>query len=155
MGKLCTFFGNRDTVLFPDVQEKIRQTLIDLIENQGVDTFWAGGYGKFDDECSRMVWALKNQYPHIQLHLILPYPSKKGARVSGKYLFCFENYDSVSYTDPDRIFFPKSAFLKRNNFMAVQCDYMLCYVILPFGGAYKAMQKAIKLNKTVFNFAKR
>ena len=155
MGKVCTFFGHRDTVLFPDIYKKIHQTLIDLIENKGVDTFLSGGYSRFDDACSGMVWTLKKQYPHIQLHLILPYPTKKGASISPKETFCFENYDSVSYIDPDKLFFPKSAFERRNEYMVLQSDYMLCYVILAFGGAYKAMKKSLKLNKTVFNFAEK
>ena len=37
--------------------------------------------------------------------------------------------------------------------MAKNCDFMICYVITPFGGAYQAMQKGIQAKKTVFNFA--
>lgn len=38
--------------------------------------------------------------------------------------------------------------------MAKNCDFMICYVITSFGSAYQTMQKAIRLKKTVFNFAR-
>ena len=83
MGKICTFFGHRNTYLSAEIRAKIRTTLIDLIEKEGVDSFWFGAYGKFDAECADITRSLKKEYPHIEMHLLLPYPTK-AFRFSGK-----------------------------------------------------------------------
>lgn len=151
MGKICTFFGHRDSVITLEIKERIQATLIDLIEKENVDTFWFGAYGRFDADCTGIIRNLSNKYSHISMHLILPYPTKQG-RKKGVF-FEEEAFDSLSYFDPDKLCFPKFSILKRNAYMAKNCDFMICYVITPFGGAYQAMQKGIQAKKTVFNFA--
>ena len=46
---------------------------------------------------------------------------------------------------------PRFAITRRNKFMAENCDFMICFVRNPFGGAYKAMRRAQNCGKTVFN----
>ena len=44
--KTCTFFGHRDC---PEtIKPKIREAVIDLIENHGVTMFYVGNQGNFD-----------------------------------------------------------------------------------------------------------
>ena len=100
MGKICTFFGHRDSVITPEIKERIQATLIDLIEKENVDTFWFGAYGRFDADCTGIVRNLSNKYSHISMHLILPYPTKQG-RKKGVF-FEEEDFDSLSYFDPDK-----------------------------------------------------
>lgn len=151
MGKICTFFGHRNTYLSAEIRAKIRTKLIDLIEKEGVDSFWFGSYGKFDAECADITRSLKKEYPHIEMHLLLPYPTKQE---SGGGAFYKElEFDGFSYFDPDKLFFPRYTILKRNEYMVKNCDFLICYVICEWGGAYQAMQKAIRCKKQVFNFA--
>ena len=43
---VCTFFGHREC---PDtIKPKLREVLVDLIENHGVDMFYVGNQGQFD-----------------------------------------------------------------------------------------------------------
>ena len=43
---VCTFFGHRN---YPElIKPKLRATLIDLITNYEVDTFYVGHQGQFD-----------------------------------------------------------------------------------------------------------
>ena len=151
MGKICTFFGHRDTYLSAEIRSKIRTTLIELIEKEGVDSFWFGSYGKFDAECADMTHSLKKEYPHIEMHLLLPYPTKQES--GGDAFYKELKFDSFSYFDPDKLFFPRYTILKRNEYMVKNCDFLICYVICEWGGAYQAMQKAIRYKKRVFNFA--
>ena len=153
MGKICTFFGHRDIYLEPETRDKIKETLINLIENEGVDTFWFGSYGNFDSDCARIVRSLKKEYTHIEMHLLLPYPTKKD-RPDGAFYDELE-FDSFSYFDPDKLLFPRYTILKRNEYMIKNCDFLIGYVMCGWGGAYQAMQKAIRAKKTVFNFAHR
>ena len=42
----CTFFGHRDCP--SSIKQKLREALIDLIENHTVDMFYVGQQGAFD-----------------------------------------------------------------------------------------------------------
>lgn len=46
MSKVCCFFGHRDTQ--SHIAGRLEQTIIDLIENKSVDTFYVGNQGGFD-----------------------------------------------------------------------------------------------------------
>ncbi len=64
MGKICVFFGHAKLPITIEQQKKLSQVIIDLIENNNVDTFWLGGYGKFDWIASSTVRKIQKQYPH-------------------------------------------------------------------------------------------
>ena len=61
MRKIYTFFGHRDVYLSEAIRAKIRTTLIDLIEKEGVDSFWFGSCGKFDAGCTGITRSLKKR----------------------------------------------------------------------------------------------
>ena len=42
----CTFFGHRDCP--ESIKLKLREVLVDLITNHGVDMFYVGHQGQFD-----------------------------------------------------------------------------------------------------------
>ena len=46
MGKACTFFGHHDCP--SSIKPKLREILIDLIENHAVNMFYVGQQGAFD-----------------------------------------------------------------------------------------------------------
>ena len=46
MEKACTFFGHRDCP--SSIKPKLREVLIDLIENHTIDVFYVGQQGAFD-----------------------------------------------------------------------------------------------------------
>lgn len=71
MGKICAFFGHRDTSskIEPLIEKQIRR----LITEKGVDTFWIGGYGWFDIYASGVLRKLKREYPNIHVVLIVAY----------------------------------------------------------------------------------
>ena len=46
MGKACTFFGHHDCP--SSIKPKLREILIDLVENHTVDMFYVGQQGAFD-----------------------------------------------------------------------------------------------------------
>lgn len=59
----CAFFGHRSFDYEP-YRDKIREKIVDLIENRGVTTFYSGGRGSFDVLCARTVWELKQKSAH-------------------------------------------------------------------------------------------
>ena len=72
----CTFFGHREC---PEtIKTKLRDTLIDLIENHAADMFYVGNQGHFDHYVRCVLHDLKQEYSHIQYAVVLAYmPGKK------------------------------------------------------------------------------
>ena len=64
--KNCSFFGHRNTVATPELREKLKQTVDQLIEENGVSVFLFGSASKFDDLCLETVTELKKVYPEIK-----------------------------------------------------------------------------------------
>ena len=48
---------------------------------------------------------------------------------------------------------PKAAIVRRNEYVIQHADYIICYVNHISGGAYQAMQKALKYGKKIINLA--
>lgn len=69
--KSCFFIGHReaDARLLPTLTEVIRQ----LVTEEDVRHFYAGGYGGFDQIAGIAVKEVKCQYDGILLNLVLPY----------------------------------------------------------------------------------
>ena len=70
MKSVC-FTGHRNVKVTNELIASLNKTLTDLIEN-GVVTFVAGGARGFDAVASGMVLKLREIYPYIKLHLVLP-----------------------------------------------------------------------------------
>ena len=67
----CTFFGHRDC---PEtIKPKLREALVGLITNHGVDMFYVGNQGHFDYYVRCVLRDLKQEYPHIQYAVVLAY----------------------------------------------------------------------------------
>ena len=59
--KTCTYFGHRNA---PDtIKPVLRETIIDLIENKGVNLFYVGNQGAFDRMTIKVLRELKEKYP--------------------------------------------------------------------------------------------
>ena len=69
MGIACTFFGHRDCP--SSIKPKLREALIDLIENHAVDIFYVGQQGAFDGIVHSVLKELVSVYPHIRYAVVL------------------------------------------------------------------------------------
>ena len=58
-----TFFGHR--VIPCDISERIRNTLVYLIEEKNAYNFYVGNNGEFDKTVCSILKELKKTYPHI------------------------------------------------------------------------------------------
>lgn len=139
MGKICTFFGHRDAQ--PDIQE-LKQLLRERIEVNDVTTFWCGGYGAFDLAAAKAVDELQKEYGHISLVLVLAYPLRKPLPAL---------YDSFLYPDFLDTVPKKLCIIKRNEWMAKNCDIAICMVDHSYGGAYYGYRVAQRNQKLIYN----
>lgn len=67
----CTFFGHRQCS--GEIKPHLQQTIIDLIKNHNVDTFYVGNQGNFDKIVISVLTELAKQYDYIHYHIVLAY----------------------------------------------------------------------------------
>ena len=143
MGKTVCFFGHRNTP--QDIIPVLHGVLIDLIENQGADTFYVGNQGGFDSMVYSELKKLAEIYPHIAYSVVLAYmPGKKQD-------YEFVDYEHTLYPDGLESVPPRFAIEKRNKIMLERSDIVVTYVRTSFGGAAKFKEFAEKKKKQVIN----
>ena len=132
----CTFFGHRDCP--SSIKLKLREVLVDLIENYGVDLFYVGRQGAFDGLVHTMLKELALTYPHIRYAVVLErMPSMK------------DSYDHSNTLLPEgiEVIHPRYAIDFRNRWLIRNCDYAVCYITRSFGNAVKYACSAEKHGK--------
>ena len=135
----CTFFGHRECP--NEIQPKLREVLIDLIENHGVQMFYVGNQGQYDTLVRHVLCELKAEYPEIDYAVVLAYMPK------GK-----EEYEDLSDTLlPEEVAAvpPRYAIDRRNKWMLKHADFVVTYITHDWGGAAKFAKMAERLGKKV------
>lgn len=135
--KVCMFAGHAKIYDTDSIKPKLKNEIINLIENYGVTVFYNGGKGEFDWLCAKCIKELKLDYPFIKSYLILAY---KNESVINRY----DNFDDTIY--PNMEVSPKYAIIKRNEWMVDRSDFLIAYVHREWGGAYKTLTYAKKQN---------
>ena len=121
--KMCSFFGHRDTDSTPDLKKRLKETIVKLIEEQGVQYFLFGSASKFDELCLQTVTELKKEYPNVVRVYI---------RVKERYLTeerkktLFEIYDDT-IMPPDIENAGRVSYIKRNQAMVDASAYCVFY----------------------------
>lgn len=142
--KSCVFFGHAKYDYEP-YREKIKNSIVELIEKYAVTQFYSGGRGAFDRICSRIVAELKSEYPHLKNTLFLSYLPK------GKEEFILPPFfdDSVYFLE-ERVP-PKYAILRTNELAVQRADFVVSGVRYSWGGAARAVEFARKKGKSVIS----
>lgn len=140
---VCTFFGHRTA---PDsIQPVLHDTLINLIEIKGVDTFYVGNQGGFDSMVKKELKELAEIYPHIKYSVVLAYmPGKRDE-------FDITDYSDTMYPDGLESVPRRFAIDKRNRMMIEWSDIVVTYVCYSNGGAAKFKEIAEKKGKQIIN----
>ena len=139
--KACTFFGHRDC---PEtIKPRLREVLIDLITNNGVDTFYVGNQGRFDGIVRSVLRELAQEYPEIHYAVVLAYlPGKKNE---------YDDFSETIFPEGIEAVHPRYAIDWRNRWMLQRADFVVTYIAHPWGGAAKFAEKAKREDKTVIN----
>ena len=136
---VCTFFGHREC---PEtIKPKLREILIDLIANHGVDMFYVGNQGQFDAIVRSTLRDLQKEYPRIGYAVVLAYmPGKQND---------YDDYSDTMLPEGIESVHPRYAISWRNDWLLKQADYVVTYITHSWGGAAQYATKAIKQGKTV------
>lgn len=135
------FFGHRDTG--ENIKPKIKEVVIDLIENHNADTFLVGNNGSFDAMAKGVLEEIEKLYPHIKYRVVLAYlPTEKREYDDHSHSVYPEGIESVPL---------RFAISKRNELMVRQSDTVVTHVTRTYGGAYRFKTLAEKKGKRVIN----
>ena len=137
----CTFFGHRDC---PDtIKPRLREVLIDLIENHSVDMFYVGNQGRFDAIVRGVLRDLQHEYPQINYAVVLAYMPGKQTE--------YDDYTDTMLPEGIESVHPRYAISWRNNWMLKQSDYVVTYITHSWGGATQYANRAKQMARTLFN----
>lgn len=139
----CCFFGHRDT---PDtILSDIRETVRKLISEGHIHLFYVGNRGAFDRLVYQALCALRVEFPHISVFVVL-------SRVG-----------ELTWAAPEDTIFPEEAAMAPPRFAISYCNrWMLnkvgtvvVYITRSYGGAYSFAQIAERKGKAVVNLAQK
>ncbi len=137
---IVTFCGHSRVENKETVREQLTQILCTFPADIPIQ-FYLGGYGEFDELAASVLYSLKNDRPYFETFLILPYPDRKTDT---------RFYDSTIYPPLENV--PKRyAISKRNMWMIDMADYLIAYVVYPWGGAAKTMAYAERKNRKIIS----
>lgn len=139
--KTMHFFGHRDCPA--SIRPKLQETLVRLIEQEGVTVFYVGHQGDFDYMVQSLLGELAVQYDHISYAIVLSGFPGKNIGSSQKTLLP-EGIETV----PRRF-----AIVWRNRWMLERAQYVVTYVTHNWGGAARFAAEAHRQGKIVYNLA--
>lgn len=164
---VACFIGHRTITVTDELCERIKSTVLDLIDNQGVDTFLFGSRSQFDELCLKIVTEIKEIRPHIRrIYVRAEYPYISADYE--KYLLTF--YDET-YMPENIIHAGKAIYIERNRHMIDSADICVFYYnnqnnkltkaesenryfLYPsVSGTKTAYENAIKQNKKMLNLS--
>lgn len=132
----CTFFGHRDCP--ESVRAQVREAVVQLIEEHGVELFYVGNHGRFDAVVRSVLREAARQYPHIRYAVVL------SAMPTGQE----ETSDTMLPEGIEKIH-PRYAIDWRNNWMLCRSEYVVICISRAWGGAAKWADRARRAGKNV------
>ena len=142
---VCTFFGHRDCP--SSIKPKLREVLIDLLENQSVDMLYVGNKGAFDRLVRSVLRELVQKYPQINYSVVLE-------RLPGKQNEDYpEDLSDTMLPEGIEEVPPRFAISWRNKWMLRQSDFVVTYITHSWGGAAQFAEMASRQKKTLINLA--
>lgn len=154
MKSIC-FTGHRKISHTEELKVKLRRTLIAFIEN-GCTDFYAGGAIGWDMLCEETVLALREEYPQIKLHLVLPcLPAEQTAKWSdpqkARFRSILTSADDVQYTAEH---YSTGCMKRRNERLVELSECCICYCTDFKSGTGQTVRIAERSGINIYNLAK-
>ena len=153
--KTCCFTGHRIIKITPELVQRLREAIIDII-GQGVTEFYNGGAIGFDMLAAETIIELKAEYPDIKLHMLLPCPSDEQIKGWNKtqiarYETILNAADSVTVLSEN---YKRDCMKRRNERLVELADVCICYCTNPRSGTGQTVRMAMDKGIEVKNIFK-
>lgn len=137
----CTFLGHRDCP--NNIYDIVIKQAENLILNNGVDLFYLGNQGNFDNIAKKALLNLQRIYPSIKCYIVLAYmPSQK---------IC-DSFDTIYPFELEKT--PKRfAINRRNEWMIKQSDFVITYAKHNYSNTAVFIGYAERRGKKIINTA--
>ena len=145
---IISFVGHANIPSNPKIKNILKNQLENNIKSDEPIICYLGGYGNFDDLCTRLCKELKETYNNIEIVYVSPYITSKQLKNQETQNL---NYFDYSIYPPIENTPPKFAISKRNEWMIDKSDLVMAYVQHNFGGAYKSLLIAKRKKKKIIN----
>ena len=126
------------------IRSKLKEEIIRLIEEHGVNDYYVGNQGGFDSLVLSVMKELTVSYPQIRYSVVLAYLPDEKRTIPETNTIYPEGLERV----PKRF-----CIARRNDWLIEHSRYVICYVAHITGGAAQFMEKARRKNRTVINIA--
>ena len=141
--KTCCFTGHRIIKITPELVQRLRDAVIDVI-GQGVTEFYDGGAIGFDMLAAETVIALKGEYKDIKLHMLLPCPPEEQIKGWNKaqvarYQKILQDADSITTISEH---YTRDCMKIRNNQLVEISDCCICFCNNPRSGTGQTVRMA-------------
>lgn len=146
MSKICSFLGNAQIWVPDGIPEKLKSTIIRLITDEQVDTFYVGTKGDFELLAHKTVAQIQRDYPNIRIWLIIAY-------VEDLHNCCY-SFNEFFYPPMSELGHRRWSISERNEWIIKYTDYIIAYNQYE-GRAYKFCQKAKRKGKTIIEIGKK
>ena len=150
----CCFTGHRDIVpqKLPLIKEKLINLISDAIE-RGYTDFYNGAAIGFDLLAAEAVLELKEKYPDIRLHIIVPCATQSSRWTADnrqKYERVTACADEVKILSP---FYFNGCMQVRNRYMVDASSLCIAYIERNTGGSADTVKYAEKEGLEIINIA--
>ena len=138
----------------PELKEKIKAQIINLIENENVDTFFVGEIGGYEEDAYDTVLEVFKNYPDIHITLIVSKTSElhdigiDGSGIIHQRRFC---HDWI-YPDKSAVGYKRWCIVHRNRFIIENTDFIIAYNKYK-GRAYDFCKQAKNKGVTIIELA--
>lgn len=138
MGKVCAFLGNdydfmsgwtRHHTPNESIKARLREQIINLIENEDVSTFLVGELGGYEVDAYDTVLDIKEEYPHITVLFVVAKMTELKLQVKkadGRILnrrAC----DDFIYPDKCATGYKRLCIVYRNRYIIENTDFIISY----------------------------
>ena len=120
---IATFIGHRKIQNKKNLSEKLKDTILNLIDDKQVDTFLFGSRSAFDELCLETITEIQQIRPHIKrIYIWASYPY-----IDSDYETYLLKFYDATYI-PDKIENAgKAAYVERNEYMIDTADICIFY----------------------------
>ena len=146
---IVAFCGHRDYVGGAEDAKRILAQLEKEVGDTDCEFFLGerGGFDRFAYGCAK---SYQKMHPNARLIFVTPYMS--GNRQKKEEAWDRGRFDLILYPALEGVP-PRYAIARRNRWIVQCADLVIAYVAREDGGAYKMLQYARRLHKSVYNIA--